>query len=208
MTVLEQLKAHELDQLDAWLDYSGKETKAFLKQIVAFAKENIDQLEAYCAQVVPTEFSSLSIVYQALSEHSVAYNDLLFKEVKRVVTLAKSNQIKPEYLEVLTEIETEDIYSKTEDIFVAMVSFMVATLNVQLPPNFNVELLDVIDWFVIDLDQDDNIPEAQNWIDILTDLAKNADPKTKVKAREVLETMDVDIKFEPLSFKEKLKRLF
>lgn len=208
MTVIDQLKQHELDQLEQWYDYEDKTTKKFLKEIVKFAKTNEPELKEYCAGIIPTEFSSLSIVYEALSEYSTSYNQLLFEEIKRLITLAKEQKFKPEYLEVLSDIETEDIYSKDEETYIAILEFMISKLALTDPSEFTVQLLDVIDWFLIDLDEDDQIMESKNWYTQIELFANQGDTKVKLKAREVLKDKDWDASLTSISVFDKLKSLF
>lgn len=208
MTIIEQLQQFENDEMDSWYDLSDKKSNRFLKDIVKLAKEDLPVLRAYCQSVTPSEYSSLSIVYEALSEYSTQFNEFLYEEIQRVVNLAKNKQIKPAYLEVLTDIEPEDIYSKDEEVYVQMMNFMTENLHLTNDPKFNVELLDVIDWFLIELDEDDDIPNTQQWIDRIYDLAENGEVKVKIKAREVLKDYSGAISLSAMSLFEKLKGMF
>ncbi len=208
MDVIEKLKCHQKDELAEWIGSDDKVYRKFLKELVKYSKENPDKIKQYCINTIPTEFSSLSIVYEALSEYSVDFNQFLFEEIQRVVNLAKNKRIKPKYLEVLTDIETEDIYSKTEDIYIQIMEFLTSNLNVQNEKNFNIELLDIIDWYLIDLDEDDDIAESEIWISRIKELAKNGDASVKIKAREALKDSDIPDSFSPLSFVEKVRGIF
>jgi len=199
MSLIEQLKYHDNNQLDEYLDFSEKKEKKFLKEIVKFAKENESELLQYCINTIPTENSSLSIIYEALSEYSASFNEFLFEEIKRVIDLAKQNRIKP---------EPEDIYSKDEDIYISMVNHMISSLSLNNENKFNTELLDIIDWFLIELDEDDEISESKNWASQLKILANNGNHSVKLKAREVLKNIDSSESLNPLSFMEKLKGIF
>jgi hypothetical protein len=208
MQVIEQLKYHENNQLEEWLDYSEKKEKAFYKELVKFAKTNELELRNYCINTTPTEFSSLSIVYVALSEFSASFNHLLLSEIKRVVTLAKEKRINAEYLDLLTDIETEDIYSKDEDTFIECLNFMTSNLDVNGEDDFNIELLEVIDWFIIEYDEDDAIEEVENWKQNILILANEGQPSVKIKAQEVLKNLNVNNGFKSISFIERLKTFF
>ncbi|MCL6294283.1 hypothetical protein [Jejuia spongiicola] len=150
----------------------------------------------------------MSIIYEAFSEYSIDFNEFLFEEIQRVVNLAKNKRIKPEYLEVLTDIETEDIYSKTENTYIDIMEFLTSNLHLQNDSKFNIELLDVIGWFLIELDEDDEISESIIWINRITELANNADVNVKIKAREVLKESDISSSLNPLSIIEKIKGIF
>ena len=81
--LIERLKNYERDNLDSWYELSGKQTKKFLKQIVQFSTDNPNDIRNYCVNTLPSEFSSLSIVYEALSEYSMDFNEFLLDEIKR-----------------------------------------------------------------------------------------------------------------------------
>ena len=208
MTIIEQLQQFENDEMESWYDLSDKKSNRFLKDIVKLAKEDLPKLRAYCESVLPSEFSSLSIVYEALSEYSAQHNEFLYEEIQRVVNLAKNKQIKPAYLEVLTDIEPEDIYSKDEEVYVKMMNFMTENLHLTNDTKFNVELLDVIDWFLIELDEDDDILQAPQWIERIVNLVENGDAKVKIKARDVLKDVSGAPSYSGPSFLDRLKAIF
>lgn len=208
MNVIEKLKYHEEDALDDWNRSDDKESRKFLKDLVKYSKENPNEIKQYCINTIPSEDSSLSIVYEALSEHSIDFNAFLFEEIQRVVKLAKNKRIKPDFLEVLSDIETEDIYSKTQDIYIEIMEFLTANLNIQNEKKFNNELLEVIDWYLMELDEDDDISESKIWIDRIEKLANNGEASVKVTARKVLESIDFSGTLTPLTFIEKIKGIF
>lgn len=208
MSIIEKLKYHEEDKLNDWVDYSEKRSRKFLKEIVHYSKDNFEEIRTYCNNTIPKELSSLSIVYEALSEYSTNYNDFLSQEVQRVVNLAKNGTIKATYLKVLTDIETEDIYSKTEDIYIKTMNFLIANLHLENDNNFNIQLLEIIDWYLIELDEDDDIKEASVWINQIKNLANNGSSSVKIKARELLNNSEISVSLNPLSVLEKIKSLF
>ena len=208
MNIIEELKYHEKDQLDEWLGFSGKKEKKFMKALVQFANENPDDIKTYCQNTIPTESSSLSIVYEALSEYANGWNDFFLEEIKRVISLAKENRINPQYIEVLTDIETDDVYDKDEESYIKMLDYLTSSLQLTDHPKFTVELLDIIDWFLIDLDEDDDIPASENWINQITKMANEGEAQVKKKAREILKEIGMTTSLNPLSFMEKLKGIF
>jgi len=208
MNVIEKLKYHQENKLEEWIDSDDKESRKFSKELVKYSKDNLNEIKQYCINIIPSEFSSLSIIYEAFSEYSIDFNEFLFEEIQRVVNLAKNKRIKPAYLEVLTDIETEDIYSKTENIYIDIMEFLTSNLNLQNEPKFNVELLDVISWFLIELDENDEISESKIWINRITELGNNGDVSVKIKAREVLKDSDISSSLNPISFIEKIKGIF
>ena len=79
MGLIEQLRIHEKDQLSKWIASEEKISRRFNKDLVNFANDNPEAIKQYCINTLPNEFSSLSIVYEALSEFSVAHNKFLLE---------------------------------------------------------------------------------------------------------------------------------
>ena len=196
MDIIEQLKHHEKDNLSEWINFEDKISKRFSKDIVKFANENPDALKQYCNTTMPNEFSSLSIVYEALSEYSVTHNAFLFEEVKRVIALAQTKTINPEYIEVLEDIETEDIYSKDETIYIEIINVITSALHLDNDERLNLQILSLLDWFLTDYDEDDAISEAVVWIDSIKIIAENAKQlEVREAAKEALENLDENISY-------------
>lgn len=210
MTIIEQLQYHDNNQLDEWLDLDDKTQKRFHKDVVKFANEHPDEFKQYCRSIVPTEFSGLGIIYEALSEYSTAWNAFLFEEIKRVVGLAKNNIIKAEYLEVLEDLECEDIYSKDESIYIEIINFLIAQLSLSNDKAFNLELLNIIDWYLIEYDEEeDDISEVTVWISSLKHIADNSPHSSvKVAAKEALENIDEQTVNSSFSLLDKIRSLF
>lgn len=206
MNIIEQLTYHENDQLTEWYELDDKVTRKFQKELVKFSNENPNEIKQYCTDTLPSEYSSLSIVYEALSEYSTDWHEFLFEEIQRVVNLAKNQRIKPSYLEVLSDIELEDIYSKDEAVYIKILNFITANLNTNNDNQFNIELLEIMDWYLIEFDEDDDISEAKNWINTIENLIQNGSFPVKIKARKVLK--DVDGYNNPQSFFERFFGMF
>lgn len=205
MEIIQKLKYHDNDQLEEWLEFDGKTTKKFLKNVVKFTNKNQTLLKEYCVNTLPSEFSSLSIVYEALSEYSTDFNDFLFEEIKRVIILAKEKKIKPKYLDVLTDIEVEDIYSKDEENYIKILNFMITNLHLNNDKNFNIQLLKIVDWFLIELDEEeDEILEVNNWLKQINILASEGDLSVRIKAQKVLKNVNFSGPLNSLSFLERL----
>jgi hypothetical protein len=196
MDIIQQLKIHEKDQLSEWINSEEKTSRRFSKDLVKFANEHPEVLKHYCVNTLPKEFSSLSIVYEALSEFSVAHNQFLLAEVKRVISLAQSKKIKPEYIEVLEDIETEDIYSKDEAIYIEIINSITSALHVDNVEKLNSQLISLLDWFLIEYDEDDAISEVTIWIERIKDVAENAGQlEVREAAKEALENLDENISY-------------
>jgi len=99
------LQHHEQDQLEHWYDLEEKDQTAFLRALAKCFESHRDELKDYCSDLKPTEFSSLSLIYEGLSTYSFQFTEFLFSEIKRVVQLALDHEIDPDLTEVLTDIE-------------------------------------------------------------------------------------------------------
>lgn len=190
MKLIEQLKYHEKDELTDWYVYEDTKQRAFLKEIVSFSKTNPEDLKRYCKSILPTEFSTLSLIYEALSRYSNNWSAFLFEEIKRVIKLAETQRIEASYMEVLTTIEMEDIYTKEEELYIEIMNFIVANLNLNREETFTIELLDVFDWYIIELDEVDQIAAVENWKNKLHTLANEGVPSVQNKAKKVLKEMN------------------
>jgi len=205
MAVLEQLKHHETDELNEWLELKEKKANQFLKVLVQFADENPSAIKDYCITTIPKEFSSLSIVYEALSEHSSDWNDFLLDEIMRVVRLAKNKKIKSIFLQVLSDINMETIYENDQTVYIRALDFLTSNLHLGNEKNFNIQLLDIVDWFLLELEDDELLLAFNNWAGPMLQLANHAKLAVKLKAREVLIDTEAETKLQPLSFMEKVK---
>lgn len=205
MDIIEKLKYHEKDTLDDWYDYSDKKTRKFEKELVKFADKNLEEIKQYCLSIVPTEYSSLSIVYEALTKYSTKYNDFIFEEIQRIVQLALEHKINPQYLSVLTDIEAEDIHSKSEEIYIKILDFLTYNLKVENGSELNIELLEVVYWFLYEFDDEDGFTESDTWEYRIVYLANNSDVNVKIKAHEVFEKSRYNKNLIKLSLFEKMK---
>ncbi|SNR14148.1 hypothetical protein [Tenacibaculum jejuense] len=205
---IEKLKYHEKNELDEWLDLDENESKKFLQEIIEFSRENFDQIKQYCLNTIPTEFSSLSIIYEAYSEHSSDFNQFLFEEIQRVVHLAKTNKIDPECLEILTDIDTENIYTDSIDIYIQIMNFLTSNLSLRNDKYLNIQLLEVISWYIIELDEDHNISESKVWFQKIKVLAERGSWSVRKKAREILNDSDPSNVSNFFSLFRRIKRIF
>lgn len=186
MHIIERLSFHEKDELDKWFELNGSESKQFLLDLVDFANSNFEELRHFCQSTEPKEFSSLSIVYEALSNYSIDYHDFLFEEIKRIVQYAKESDAS--VLSILDDIETEEIYDNSEDIYLAIIDHLHAELTDD--PNhleFNFALLELLDFYLIDLEIKHESLQIKKWKEKLEDLTHKGPSKIRLKAKEVLE---------------------
>lgn len=194
--MIEQLKLYEKDQLKSWDKANSKFKRKFFKDLVKFADSNPNDIKNYCLSTIPQDLSSLCIIYEALSEYSNNWYDFLFEEIKRVTELAKNKIIKADLLNHLTDIKPENVYDKHEESYIDIINYLTSQLNLNNDNEFNYELLQVIDWFLIDLDEDDDIQQTNLWINRIKELAENSN-NSNVR-EEAIDTLDnfenIDIK--------------
>ena len=208
INIIKQLEHHNNDELDEWVEYSSKKQKRFLKSLVVFANNHPEELKQYCRSVIPSYFSSLSIIYEALSEYSSDWDGFLFEEVKRVTRLVKENKADMDSLDVLTDIETEELYDRNKKIHAKMLDFLVSNLDLMNDSKFSKELLEVIDWLIEDIDDNDPILKSEKLFIPIAKMANEGQMKVKNRAREILKETGNGNFIQSSSFIEKLKRLF
>lgn len=207
INIIEDLKTHEKKLLDSWYNLDEHQSKKFLQKVVRFADENPNKIKQYCRNTLPLEFSSLSIIYEALSEYSNNWHEFLLDEIKRIIALAKAKRINYHYLSIIEEIDLETIYGQSPHIYSKIINHILSNLDLANVEKFNLQLLEALDWFFIELDVNDKIVE-QNWIDQIVVLANNGRIKEKLKAREILENFDREISLEPFSTADKSKKFY
>lgn len=208
MNIIEKLKYHEDNQLDNWLDTDNKTTRKFRRDIASYAKNNFDEIKQYCLQIHPTDFSSLSIVYEALSEFSLDHNEFLYEEIQRITNLAINNKIDSENLNILTDIDMQGIYLKSLDIYIKIMNFLTESLSSNPDSNYKIELLSVIDYYLIEVHKDDDILEFNNWINPIKNLAANDELSVKSEATKILKDLGVSDLSGSTSFVEKVLGIF
>ncbi|MFY0629373.1 MAG: hypothetical protein JXR05_03265 [Flavobacteriaceae bacterium] len=206
--VIKELQKHEKDELNEWIMADIEENEIFFKEVVKFSDENPEQIKTYCSNLLPTEDSSLSIVYEALSEYSENWNQFLFEEIKRVIFLAKEKQIKAKCLEVLSDIDSEIMYDKFPDLHADVLDFLTSHLDPNDRKKFNIELLDITFYFLADIEEYDPNGDIQRWIDPILHLINNGDSHVKVKAREIITDLELSIPLPKSTFLENLSNLF
>ena len=188
--IINKLKEHEKNQLDIWFALEEKETKKFLNDVVSFADKNPDEIKQYCYSITLSEFSSLTIVYEALSEYSNDWTDFLADEFIRIVNVIEKGKDKPGFLEVLESIDVESIYKKNDAAFIKSLDFLTSKLDTDKSDKFNIHLLELIDNFILEIDDETEFMEYSNWISKVKRLENNGSKKVKAKAKEVLSDDD------------------
>jgi len=208
MGIIEKLEFHESDELDQWIDESNEENSVFLKEVAGFATTNFQDLKSYCHSLKIEEFSSLSIVYQALSEYSNQYHSFLFEEIKRVMSLASSGTIKSSRIEVLEDIDLEIIYEEDRSLYNNIIDYLLSHLHPKTKDSFALAILDILDFYLLEIPEENVDLQVENWINSMLRFAERASFEVKMRTREVLQDLDFEVKLPKLTFKEKLKSLF
>jgi len=175
--LIQLLQHHEQDQLEDWYDLDEKEQAKFLRSLAKYFKSHPDELEEYCTNLHPTEFSSLSLVYAGLSTYSHKFTDFLFTEIKRVIELAVNNEIDPELTEVLTDIEMGDIYEKEYETYREIINYLLDSLSEGQPDDLKIALLEVLDYFLLESTEDDD--DNARWQERIDDFLGSASQKVR-----------------------------
>lgn len=189
MDVLTELRSHEADHLDRWYDLSAAESERLYKGIAHLAEKSPQTIRQYCQAVIPEEHSSLTIVYEALSEHSTACDEILYDEVKRLTKLAREGRFDCEHLTVLSDIDTLEMYDNNRRHYVAIIDCLVGHLDPPGTRNFTIAVLELLEWFFLDYDEDDKLPELEIWTGKVERLSKASDPEVRQAAEDALDSL-------------------
>ena len=103
--IISILEENENNQLDLWFDLDDKGTERLLNKVLNYALENPDKVKSYCSNIIPQKYSSLSIVYEALSRNHREWGAFLHDEIVRIVDLVERKEIPSSCLSVLNAID-------------------------------------------------------------------------------------------------------
>ena len=96
-----------------------------------------------------------------LSDYSKGWNQFLYEEVERIIHLAVEDIIPYVALDVLSDIGLANMYENDKSTYVKIIEFCIRLFGPQQSdPELNLQLLDIMDWYLVELDVDDNIPET------------------------------------------------
>lgn len=155
--MIEQLHTFDKNNLDDWYELSDSEQTDFLRKLAEYFKFNKSALSTYCNKNKPKEFSSLTLVYEAISIYSSKFNDFILEEIKRVIDLAKKKNITPNNIEILMDFEIEDIYEKDYSTYIKIIDFLINSLSNNQSDNLNIAILELLDFFLLESnDKDEN----------------------------------------------------
>ena len=208
MNVLKDLKIHEDDQLEKWLAFDEKEKKKFMKEVLKFGNAHPQELKDYCLAILPAEFSSLSIVYEALTRYSTEWNAFVAEELKRLVFAAKNDKFDPLNLSLLEDIETEDFFAQTKEVYTDVINYLTNNLSLEDEENLTFQMLETLEWFLIEMEDEEEFKESTLWAKRLKYVAENGTIQLKVKSREILQSNFTLVDVKPLSLVERLTKIF
>lgn len=207
--MIEELKYHDSNELEDWINvYTVEKNEEFLERLVSFAQTNFEELKTYCHSIKIQEFSSLSIVYEALSMNSNEFHQFLVEEIERIITLIKSKQIKKSRIEVLEDIDLETIYNEDRPSYDRIINYILSQLNGSKKDSFSLKLLDLLDEYLFEIEEEDVNLEIQSWVNSLVRFAEKSSFEVKIRTREVLNDLDFEVKLPKLTFVEKIKSIF
>lgn len=205
MTVIDKLREHEANELDFWYAKSDDDQKNFEIEIQNFARHSFQELEAYCKTVIPTEFSSLSIIYNALSEETSEWSAFLLEEYKRILSFAKQKRFAYEHLEVLEDIDLCSIYENSPEDYYRFIDQLVKNLSQTDEHELTHAILDLIDWTLLVMSEDEDYRKNKRWFYRLAEFANEGNFKNRLLARDILEDTFVYPELKPLTFIEKVR---
>ena len=87
-------------------------------------------------------------------------------------------------------------------------NFLTENLSSNPDSNYKIELLSVIDYYLIEVNKDDDILEFNNWINTIKDLAANDELSVKAEATKILKDLGVSDLSGSTSFVEKVLGIF
>jgi len=174
--MINQLKEYEKNNLDDWYDLEDSEQKKFLRSLASYIEDNKTEVRNYCSNTEVQEFSSLSIIYEAASVYSFRCNDFILEEIKRVVKLLQKNTIKAGKLEILEDFELEDLYEKEYSSYCQVLDFLIDSLSTSQSDKQNIALLELIDFYLIESDEDE---QYKTWIGKIRQFGNKASDKIK-----------------------------
>jgi len=206
--IISILEENENNQLDLWFDLDDKGTERLLNKVLNYALENPDKVKSYCSNIIPQKYSSLSIVYEALSRNHREWGAFLHDEIVRIVDLVERKEIPSSCLSVLNAIDSEHMYSNSKDQYNKIMQYLISKLNIQGRDRFNTEILNIVDWFLAETDGTSKSSEFREWTKVITELANNGSFKVKTEARKVLANTEESFDLKPLTFFEKIRSIF
>jgi len=206
--IIKILKKHEANELNKWYELDEATKEKFIRDIALFARQNEATIIAYCQSVIPSYFSTLSIVYEALSKDDARWNHFLFDEIIRVNELIKRKKIPIQTLEVLSDIDAENIY-KEQSLYVELINYLVAQLNPNYTDNYIIAVLDLLDWYLMELFIEDQIAEANHWYSKIKNIHdQTVNKNVKRLAIESMMHLEELIKVERPSVMQSLRDFF
>ena len=186
--VVAYLKEQELDELDKWINMEGEENDRIRVEIAQVMDVDPEPVYAYCRQLEPAEFSSLEIVYGALSEFSTKHFCFLNEEVTRLLSLLSSGKIEEERVEVLESIDMEQMYEHDQPTYVKAVLQVVDALDPDDSKDEKLTLLSILYMYLCDYDTTDQLFTQQQF-SYLNELSQNGSGTVKKEAQSVLELL-------------------
>lgn len=196
--VLNALKDHDIDSLDLWYDMPDKKQNLLLRQIADVYNQDPKPIEDYCTQLIPrSEFNSLSIVYESLSEYSPNASNFLASEIQRLTELLVADKIKAKAYDTLSSMELEKMYSFSLPLYRASMTYLIQSINLVDTDKKKKAILEVLDMFMLEIDADDDIPEIKDWIAVLNQIVNSTSGDTLKVAHDVLSYLDDNVEYVP-----------
>jgi hypothetical protein len=203
---LEQLAANDCS---AWFELSYEEQEAFTKKYAAYVDTNPSETQAYLQEQEVTFAGVLSIAFEAISCFS-NHPAVLLPTVKKIVDRSyNQEEFELWNLEVIENIDTIELFERDKTVYMQYMDLLVSHLQPEKDPEYLIKLLDIFDLaFMPPENASENQYVRKKWFDTITVLANYNLLKVKIAARKVITNSEQDCELIPLTWMEKIKKLF
>ncbi len=202
---LEQLAAN---QCDKWLDLTMEAMDEFLEEYAAYVDSNPAEAETYLLSQPVEYMGPTTIAFEGISRFS-DHPEVLLPAVKKILGSSYENKDDLDKLDPLYYIETIDFFEDHPSVYMQHMDLLASYLRPEKDPEFLLNLLQIFDMTSVTPDETiDKQYTRKKWFDNITELANYGSLKVKIAAREILRINEQDGDVIPLTFMERIKKLF
>lgn len=207
--MIEKLEKLAANDCAAWFELSYDDQEKFSKEYAAYADANSSETESYLSEQEVTFAGILTIAFEAISCFS-NHPETLITAVKKVLDHSYG---KEEFdlwnLEVIDNIDTLELFERNKPVYMQYMDLLASCLRPEKDPEYLVKLLDIFDLaFILPEDLSENQFVRKKWFDNIIELANYGPFKVKLAARKVIASSHQTYDLIPLTFMEKIRKLF
>lgn len=206
--MIQQLEQLAANQCDKWLDLSMEAMDEFLGEYAAYVDANPAETETYLLSQ-PVEYMGLTtIAFEGISRFS-DYPEVLLPAVKKILDYPYKNEDDLDKMDPLYYIETIEFFEDHPSVYMQHMDLLASYLRPEKDPEFLICLLQIFDMiYIAPVEQINKQYFRKKWFDNITELANYSTLKVKIAAREVIKSAEQDCDIIPLTFVERVKKLF